>query len=46
MEDFMHIEPGLVDGTKIILSYATAAAAGAVALKTIVNSFGYAISRG
>ena len=24
----MHIEPGLVDGTKIVLSYATAAAAG------------------
>lgn len=36
----MHIEPGLVDGTKIVLSYATSAAAGAVALKTIVNSIG------
>lgn len=29
----MHIEPGLVDGTKIVLSYATAAAAGAYTLK-------------
>jgi ABC-type Co2+ transport system permease subunit len=28
----MHIEPGLVDGAKIALSYATAAAAGGVAL--------------
>lgn len=28
----MHIEPGLVDGAKIALSYATAAAAGAVTL--------------
>lgn len=28
----MHIEPGLVDGAKIVLSYATAAAAGATAL--------------
>jgi hypothetical protein len=40
MEDFMHIEPGLVDSSKIILSYATSAAAGAVALKTIVISLG------
>jgi ABC-type Co2+ transport system permease subunit len=30
----MHIEPGLVDGTKIALSYATAAAAGTYTLKT------------
>jgi ABC-type Co2+ transport system permease subunit len=29
----MHIEPGIVDGTKIVLSYATAATAGAYALK-------------
>lgn len=29
----MHIEPGIVDGTKIVLSYATAAAAGGHALK-------------
>ena len=29
----MHIEPGIVDGTKIVLSYATAAAAGGYALK-------------
>lgn len=29
----MHIEPGLVDATKIVLSYATAAAAGGYALK-------------
>ncbi|MEH7828087.1 energy-coupling factor ABC transporter permease [Gemmobacter denitrificans] len=28
----MHIEPGLVDGAKIVLSYGTAAAAGATAL--------------
>ena len=34
----MHIEPGLVDSTKIVLSYATAAAAGAVALTSVVNS--------
>jgi Cobalt uptake substrate-specific transmembrane region len=37
----MHIEPGLVDSSKIILSYATAAAAGAVAVKTVVKSIGY-----
>ena len=36
----MHIEPGLVDGTKIVLSYATAAAAGGGALKSIVSSLG------
>ena len=36
----MHIEPGLVDGAKIALSYATAAAAAAVALKTTVTSLG------
>ncbi len=36
----MHIEPGLVDGTKIILSYATAAAAGTVALKATLSSLG------
>jgi ABC-type Co2+ transport system permease subunit len=36
----MHIEPGLVDGTKIVLSYATAAAAGTVALKAIARSIG------
>lgn len=29
----MHIEPGLVDGAKIALSYATACAAGAIGLK-------------
>jgi hypothetical protein len=29
----MHIEPGIVDGTKIVLSYATAAAAGGYAVK-------------
>ena len=29
----MHIEPGLVDGAKILLSYATAAGAGAYALQ-------------
>src|SRR5258707_3963891 len=36
----MHIEPGLVDSSKIVLSYATAAAAGAVALRTVVRSIG------
>ncbi len=36
----MHIEPGLVDGAKIGLSYATAAAAAAVALKATVTSSG------
>lgn len=30
----MHIEPGVVDGAKIVLSYATAAGAGGYALKT------------
>ena len=34
----MHIEPGLVDGAKIALSYATAAAAGAVALKCAADA--------
>jgi len=29
----MHIEPGIVDGTKIVLSYATSAAAGGYAVK-------------
>jgi len=29
----MHIEPGIVDGAKIVLSYATAATAGAYAIK-------------
>ena len=36
-ENFMHIEPGLVDSSKIVLSYATAAAAGAVALRSVVR---------
>ena len=36
----MHIEPGLVDSSKIVLSYATSAAAGAVALKYVVRSLG------
>lgn len=36
----MHIEPGLVDSTKIILSYATAAAAGGVAIKSVVAAIG------
>src|SRR5437588_12296525 len=39
-ENFMHIEPGLVDSSKIVLSYATAAAAGAVALRSVVRSIG------
>jgi ABC-type Co2+ transport system permease subunit len=34
----MHIEPGLVDGAKIALSYATAAAAGATALYHITKA--------
>jgi hypothetical protein len=34
----MHIEPGIVDGTKIVLSYATAAAAGGYATKLAVTS--------
>lgn len=34
----MHIEPGLVDGAKITLSYATAAAAGGVGLYHIANT--------
>jgi ABC-type Co2+ transport system permease subunit len=34
----MHIEPGIVDGTKIALSYATAAAAGGYATKLAVES--------
>jgi ABC-type Co2+ transport system permease subunit len=34
----MHIEPGLVDGAKIGLSYATAAAAGAYAIKLSVET--------
>jgi ABC-type Co2+ transport system permease subunit len=37
-EGLMHIEPGLVDSSKIVLSYATSAAAAAVALKTVANS--------
>lgn len=36
----MHIEPGLVDSSKIILSYATATAAGGVALKSVVAAVG------
>ena len=36
----MHIEPGLVDGTKIVLSYATAATAATVALRATVTSLG------
>jgi hypothetical protein len=34
----MHIEPGLVDGAKIALSYATAAGAGGVALYHVVKA--------
>jgi ABC-type Co2+ transport system permease subunit len=34
----MHIEPGIVDGTKIALSYATAAAAGGYAIKLAAGS--------
>ena len=34
----MHIEPGLVDGTKLILSYATAAGAAGLALKMAADT--------
>jgi ABC-type Co2+ transport system permease subunit len=34
----MHIDPGLVDGAKIVLSYATAAAAGGVALHHVAKA--------
>ena len=34
----MHIEPGIVDGTKIVLSYATAAAAGGYAIRLAFES--------
>src|SRR6201985_3015298 len=34
----MHIEPGIVDGTKIVLSYATAAAAGGYAVKLAADT--------
>ena len=34
----MHIEPGIVDGAKIMLGYATAAAAGAVTLRECVKT--------
>lgn len=34
----MHIEPGLIDGVKITLSYATAAAAGATALYHVAKA--------
>ena len=34
----MHIEPGLVDGGKILLSYATAAGAGAFTLKLAIET--------
>ena len=37
-ETEMHIEPGLVAGAKIVLSYATAAAAGGVTLKYAVDA--------
>lgn len=34
----MHIEPGVVDGAKIILSYATAAVAGGLGVKMALNT--------
>ena len=34
----MHIEPGIVDGTKIVLSYATAVAAGGYAVKLAIET--------
>src|ERR1700761_4685591 len=34
----MHIEPGIVDGSKIVLSYATAAAAGGYAVKLAADT--------
>ena len=36
----MHIEPGLVDGTKLVLSYATAAAASGIAVKSAIDALG------
>lgn len=33
----MHIEPGVVDGAKMVLSYGTAAAAGGISLKLIAD---------
>ena len=35
----MHIEPGLVDGAKILLSYVTAAGAGAYAIQGPFGAF-------
>src|SRR5262245_63918514 len=37
-EGTMHIEPGIVDGTKIVLSYATAVAAGGYAVKLAIET--------
>ena len=37
-EGHMHIEPGLVDGAKIALGYATAAAAGGTALYHVAKA--------
>jgi ABC-type Co2+ transport system permease subunit len=37
-EKTMHIEPGIVDGTKIVLSYATAAVAGGYAIRLAFES--------
>ena len=34
----MHIEPGIVDGAKIALSWATAAGAGGVATKIAIDT--------
>lgn len=47
----MHMEPGVVDGAKIILSYGTAALAAGVALKAAAaalreNGFGHLLLRG
>ena len=36
----MHINPGIVDGAKILLSYATAAGVGLVALKSAMSEIG------
>ena len=42
----MHVEPGLVDGAKIALSYATAGGAGAYALTIGAGATGWAAGRG
>ena len=42
----MHIEPGVVDGAKILLSYATAAGAAVMAGKAALEALGGGASGG